>query len=34
MPNLYPLLLNGELTPEEFAQALTDLAAEIVRAGG
>jgi len=34
MPNLLPMLANGSMTPEEFAQALTDLAAEIVAAGG
>jgi raffinose/stachyose/melibiose transport system substrate-binding protein len=34
MPNLLPLLADGTLTPEQFAQTLTDLAAEVVAAGG
>ena len=34
MPNLLPLLADGSLTPEQFAQTLTNLAAEVVAAGG
>jgi len=34
MPNLLPMLADGSMTPEEFAQTLTDLAAEVVAAGG